>query len=143
MLDTFVVETFDAKDSAALVALWQACDLVKPWNDPIKDINRKLKDCVGGLFVIHDESKLIGSVMVGYDGHRGSVYYLAVHPHYQAQGLGCLLMNHCETFLLALECPKINLFVRDTNVAVLEFYGNRGYALDASKTLGKRLIADD
>ena len=69
MLDTFVIETFDAKDSAALVALWQACDLVKPWNDPLKDINRKLKDRVGGLFVIHDESKLIGSVMVGYDGH--------------------------------------------------------------------------
>lgn len=143
MEKAFSVVPFDISDRDALVALWQSCHLTKPWNDPHKDIDRKIKDPVGGLFVVHDEQALIASVMLGYDGHRGSVYYLAVHPSYQGCGLGRLLMDYCEDFLLTLECPKINLFVRDTNVAVLEFYDNLGYVLDASRVLGKRLIADD
>jgi len=122
MAQTFTVDAFDAKDKGALVLLWQECGLTRPWNDPQKDIERKLKDPVGGLFVVHDKGVLVASVMLGYDGHRGSVYYLAVHPTYQGHGLGRLLMEYCETFLLALECPKINLYVRESNLPVLDFY---------------------
>ena len=143
MQKPFVVERFHVEDRNALVDLWQECGLTKPWNDPTKDIERKLKDPVGGLFVVHNQDALIASVMLGYDGHRGSVYYLAVHPKHQGLGLGRLLMQHCETFLLALECPKINLYVRESNLKVLEFYDHLDYALDPSRVLGKRLIADD
>jgi len=92
--------------------------------------------------VVRDKESVVASVMLGYDGHRGSVYYLAVHPAYQGRGLGRLLMAYCEAFLLALECPKINLYVRDSNLKVLEFYDHLGYAIDPSMVLGKRLIAD-
>jgi len=142
MTPEYAVERFIVAHTDALVALWQECGLTKPWNDPHKDIERKLKDPVGGLFVVCDKASVVASVMLGYDGHRGSVYYLAVHPAYQGQGLGRLLMNYCETFLLALECPKINLYVRDSNLKVMEFYDHLDYAVDPSVVLGKRLIAD-
>ena len=143
MQRTFLIQAFDVKDKNSLVALWKECGLTKSWNDPHKDIERKLNDLVGGLFVVHDKELLIASVMLGYDGHRGSVYYLAVHPLYQNHGLGRLLMDYCEAFLLDLECPKINLYVRESNLSVLDFYQHLDYARDPSMVMGKRLIADD
>ncbi len=142
MTPEYAVERFDVAHTDALVLLWQECGLTKHWNDPHKDIERKLKDPVGGLFVVRDQESLVASVMLGYDGHRGSVYYLAVHPSYQGRGLGRLLMAYCDTFLLALECPKINLYVRDSNLKVLGFYDHLDYVVDPSVVLGRRLIAD-
>jgi len=143
MQQAFLVEPFDVKDKNSLVALWQECGLTKSWNNPHKDIERKLKDPVGGLFVVHDKEALIASVMLGYDGHRGSVYYLAVHPLYQSHGLGRLLMDYCDAFLLQLECPKINLYVRESNLSVLDFYQHLDYSVDPSRVMGKRLIVDN
>ena len=82
-------------------------------------------------------------MMIGYDGHRGSVNYLAVLPSYQNQGVGRKMMTYCEDYLTQLGCPKINICVRDSNIKVLEFYKVLGYKLDPVVILGKRLIADD
>ncbi|MDN3719391.1 GNAT family N-acetyltransferase [Roseibium salinum] len=81
---------------------------------------------------------VVGSVMTGYDGHRGSVYYLSIHPDHQSAGLGQMLMKHCEDFLIELGCPKINLFVRRDNEAVMRFYEQLGYSEEAAVPLGKK-----
>ena len=127
----------------ALVDLWQQCGLTRPWNDPVKDIQRKLTDTMGQLALLVDGDTLVGSVMVGFDGHRGSVFYLAVLPEYQSSGCGKLLMQYCEDYLLQLGCPKLNLCVRDTNVKVLDFYKSLGYEPDPVVLMGKRLIPDN
>ncbi|RUP27079.1 MAG: GNAT family acetyltransferase [Curvibacter sp.] len=126
-----------------------ACGLLRPWNDPHKDIARKLL-VQPELFLVAVASGagaepaecLVGTVMAGYDGHRGWVYYLAVDPSWQGQGVGRRLMQRVEADLLALGCPKINLMVRSENTAVLDFYAHLGFSADASASLGKRLIPD-
>ena len=87
--------------------------------------------------------EVIASAMISHDGHRGSVYYLAVSPAHQGMGHGAVLMQRAEELLRDAGCPKINLLVRHDNVDVIDFYRNRGYSRDAVACLGKRLIADD
>jgi len=129
-------------DESAVVDLWKACGLTRPWNDPHKDIARKLTT-QPELFRVGDvDGRLVATAMIGYDGHRGWVYYLAVHPEFQGRGYGRMLMAHAETLLIERGCPKINLLVRDTNDAVLAFYDRLGYGRDAAVSLGKRLIPD-
>lgn len=142
-IDGFEISTFAEKHRTSVVSLWEKCGLVRPWNDPDKDIDRKLTDKNGSFFILLKGREVVGSVMVSYDGHRGSIYYLAVDPVHQSFGLGKMLMEHCETFLLELGCPKINLFVRRGNEPVLKFYEKLGFAEDAAVPLGKRLIPDD
>ena len=84
----------------------------------------------------------MASVMAGYDGHRGSVCYLAVSPHYQNLGYGQLLMTRIETLLSSMGCPKLNIMVRTTNPRILGFYTHLGYNVDDVVSLGKRLIVD-
>lgn len=141
---------FEEAYRADVIALWHACGLTRPWNDPDKDIDRKLSDKNGGFFVLllrdpdapATEEKLVGSVMAGYDGHRGSIYYLSIAPDLQAEGLGKFMMAHCEEFLTGLGCPKIHLMVRRENEQVIAFYEKLGYSLETSPTFGKRLIPD-
>ena len=133
---------FEETHRKGVISLWERCDMTRPWNDPDKDIDRKLTDRNGGFFVVIEKDAVIGSVMVSYDGHRGSIYYLSVDPGCQGKGLGKLLMKHCEEFLLELGCPKINLFVRQGNEAVMEFYQQLGFSPEAAVPLGKRLIPD-
>ena len=143
------VRVFRPADEAAAVALWHACGLLRPWNDPHKDIARKLAE-QPELFLVavlpgaqpDGADRLIGTVMAGYDGHRGWVYYLAVDPAWQRHSLGRCLMQRVEADLLARGCPKINLMVRAENTAVLDFYARLGFSADASVSLGKRLIPD-
>lgn len=142
MPDLEVIE-FEEKYRKDVIALWDACGLLRPWNDPDKDIDRKLTDKNGAFFLLVKEKAVIGAVMVSYDGHRGSIYYLAIDPKARSKGLGKLMMDHCEAFLLDLGCPKINLFVRRGNEPVMKFYEKLGYAEDAAVPLGKRLIPDD
>lgn len=136
------IRQFAAADTGAVVALWEACGLVRPWNDPHKDIERKLGVQPELFLVVEDESRVIASIMIGYDGHRGWVNYLAVDPRERRKGLGRMLMQRAEAMLLERGCPKINLQVRAGNEAVLEFYRGIGYAEDAAVSMGKRLIAD-
>lgn len=96
------------------------------------------------LFLVGEfEGRIVASAMAGFDGHRGSVYYLAVDPRHQHMGHGRELMARVEAQLLALGCPKLNIAVRTSNESVLAFYRRLGYSVDDVVSLGKRLIADD
>jgi len=132
-----------APDADGLVALWVACDLVRPWNDPHADIERKLADSPELLLVGEVDGLVVGSVMAGYDGHRGWINYLAVHPSAQRRGLGRELMVAAEERLAALGCAKINLQVRDGNDAGQGFYEAIGYTRQPLVDYGKRLISDE
>ena len=134
---------FVADDTGSVVALWQVCGLTRPWNDPYKDIARKMADRNGAFWVVTDLEGIIASVMVGYDGHRGTINYLAVTPEAQAQGVGGELMRRAEAYLIDLGCPKVSFCVRKDNLPVLSFYDRLGYEIDDVHFLGKRLIPDD
>ena len=143
VLGAMLIRAFEQADEEAVVALWQQCDLVRPWNDPHLDIQRKLAIQPELFLVAELDSRIIGSVMCGYEGHRGWVNYLAVSPTQQNMGLGRRLMQSAESTLEALGCPKLNIQVRETNEAVLAFYKKLGYTVDPVVSLGKRLIADE
>ena len=134
---------FNENDTEAVVALWHECGLTRPWNDPRKDIVRKITDRNGAFWVVENAYGIIASVMVGYDGHRGTINYLAVIPAAQDQGIGGELMNRAETYLTGLGCPKVSFCVRKDNLPVLSFYNRLGYEIDDVHFLGKRLIPDD
>lgn len=137
------VRPYRPADEGALVRLWQACGLTRPWNDPRRDIERK-KSVQPQLFLVAVQGDvLVGSVMGGYDGHRGWAYYLAVLPEYRKRGIARHMMRALETALKALGCPKINLMVRSSNAAAHGFYQGLGYDRDAVVTLSKRLIPDE
>jgi ribosomal protein S18 acetylase RimI-like enzyme len=136
------VRPFEMADEQAVVELWAACGLVRPWNDPHLDIGRKLADSPDGLLVAEDDGVVIGTVMAGYDGHRGWVNYLAVDPSRRRGGIGQALMAAAEDLLGALGCPKVNLQVRDGNDDARRFYEAIGYGRDAVVSFGKRLAED-
>jgi len=140
------IRSYAISDEAAVVALWQACGLVRPWNDPHKDIARKLtvqpELFLVGTVLEEGAEQLVATAMVGYDGHRGWVNYLAVTPGRQRLSMGRHLMAEAEALLLARGCPKINLQIRTTNAGVIAFYKKLGYAQDEAVSLGKRLIPD-
>jgi ribosomal protein S18 acetylase RimI-like enzyme len=129
-------------DQADVVALWQACALTRPWNDPLKDIARKQSIQAEWFLVGKLGGAVIASVMFGYDGHRGWMNYLAVAPEHQGQGHAKALIAQGEALLLAAGCPKISLLVRRSNTQVLGFYEALGYGQDDVVSLGKRLIPD-
>jgi len=137
---------FMRDDTEAVVALWQACELVKPWNNPHQDILRKLavdpELFLVGNITIDGTVQLVASAMFGYEGHRGWVNYLAVAPACQRRGFAAQLMRHGEALLLARGCPKINMQVRTSNTGVIAMYEKLGYTQDAAVSLGKRLIPD-
>ena len=133
---------YEARDEAAVIALWQACGLTRPWNDPRKDIARKLAVQPELFLVIEDDGRIVASAMFGYEGHRGWVNYLAVAPSRRGRGLARRLMAEGEACLTALGCPKLSLQVRATNTEALAFYQHLGYGRDEVVCFGKRLIAD-
>lgn len=136
------IRPFERRDTDAVIALWQARGLTRPWNDPLKDIERKLA-VQPELFLVGElDGKVIATAMGGYDGHRGSVYYLASAQQYAGKGYGAALLAELERHLTAMGCPKINLLVRGENDAVLKFYDRLGYERHDSLSLGRRLIPD-
>ncbi len=136
------IRPFEATDTEDVVALWEECGLVRPWNDPRKDIARKLKVQPELFLVASGAGRVVGSVMAGYDGHRGWVYYLAVSPSHRKLSLGRQLMQAVERLLTEMGCPKLNLMVRTSNAEVLEFYRSLDYGQDDVVTLSRRLITD-
>ena len=138
-----IFRDFSSADTAGVVALWQECGLTRPWNDPVKDIRRKQTDKNGAFWVVCRGDEVIASVMIGYDGHRGTINYLAIAPEFQRSGLGAELMRRAEAFLIEIGCPKVSFCVRKDNLSVLAFYDRLGYAADDVHFLGKRLIPDD
>ena len=137
------IRAYQPSDEASVIALWEACGLLRSWNDPLKDIQRKLTVQPELFLVGTIDAKVIASVMAGYDGHRGWVNYLAVDPTLRKAGLGRALMERVERDLTAMGCPKLNLQVRTSNHEVLAFYARIGYARDETVSLGKRLIPDE
>ncbi|WP_440708344.1 GNAT family acetyltransferase [Herbiconiux sp. YIM B11900] len=147
--DALRIRPFVPTDTAWAIDLWQRCGLTRPWNDPGKDIARKLTT-QPDLFVVAERApgtvgggERLGTAMAGYDGHRGWVNYLAVDPDTQGSGIGRALMTHLEQRLLERGCPKVNLQIREGNEPVFAFYRALGYTQDAAVSFGKRLIADD
>ena len=137
------IRGFEADDTEAVVTLWEACDLTRPWNDPRKDIARKLAVQPELFLVGTVDGELVGSVMAGYEGHRGWVNYLAVAPRARRRGHARALMQRAEQLLLERGCPKLGLLVRNSNPDAIAFYRRLGYAQDDSVSLGKRLISDE
>jgi ribosomal protein S18 acetylase RimI-like enzyme len=133
---------FQAGDRDALIALWDACDLLRPWNDPNRDVDRKLGQDPEGLIVLEVDSVLVGAVMVGYDGHRGWINYLAVQADWRRRGYGERLVHSAESYLHALGCPKVNLQIRRSNDGVVAFYEQLGYSVDDAVSMGKRIVED-
>lgn len=136
------IRIFHTDDTADVIALWEACELTRAWNNPSLDIERKLAVGSDLFLVAEDKGKIVGSVMGGYDGHRGWINYLAVDPTIRKQGLGKKLMLDVESRLLSKGCPKINLQVRNGNDDVIAFYEAIGFTDDNCTSFGKRLIPD-
>lgn len=137
-----VIRPYCSDDEEAVIGLWQRCDLVRPQNDPRKDIARKTRVQPEMFLLAVLDGVVVGSVMCGYEGHRGWINYLAVDPQMRFRGIGRQLMVEAERVLRAAGCPKINLQVRSTNRAVLDFYRAIGFAVDDVTSLGKRLEHD-
>jgi ribosomal protein S18 acetylase RimI-like enzyme len=138
-----VIRVFETKDEPHVLALWELCSLTRPWNDPKKDIRRKLAFQPDLFFVLEVDGVVQGTVMAGYEGHRGWMNYLAVHPKIQRCGYGRRLVEHAERALRDLGCPKLNLQVRTSNAAVIEFYRRVGYVEDEVASFGKRFENDE
>jgi len=136
------ITTYKPEYESAVIELWRKCSLVRPQNDPKKDIQRKLKVKPELFLVGVERGKIIATAMGGYEGHRGWVNYLGVDPEYRHKGLGRKMMEAIEEKLLAMGCPKINLQVLVDNTEAMKFYERIGYKKDKVVSLGKRLIPD-
>jgi ribosomal protein S18 acetylase RimI-like enzyme len=142
MSPELAIRAFAPIDEAAVVELWRTCGLVRDWNDPHRDIQRKLTT-QPELFLVGEVSgRIVASVMAGYDGHRGWVNYLAVEPDTRGFGYARTLMTEVERMLTERGCPKLSLQIRSTNERVVAFYQRLGYAVDPVISMGKRLIPD-
>jgi len=136
------IRPFQPADQEAFVDLWSRCGLLRPWNDPRRDIARKLAVQPELFLVLEIDGVLAGTVMAGYEGHRGWINYLAVDPTARRRGLGRALMAEAERLLRACGCPKINLQIRRENREAVAFYERIGFGEDAVISLGKRLQQD-
>jgi ribosomal protein S18 acetylase RimI-like enzyme len=137
------IRPFELADEETVIALWDRCGLLRPWNDPRKDIRRKMQVRPDLFLVGERDGAIVATAMAGYDGHRGWIYYLATDPDRQRQGLGRAIMAEAERLLRAAGCAKINLQVRTSNLGVIEFYRRLGYVMDEVVSLGKRLESDE
>jgi ribosomal protein S18 acetylase RimI-like enzyme len=138
------VRPFEERDTEAVAALWrEVFPDAPPWNQPLRDIERKLA-VQRDLFLVACESdEIVGTAMGGYDGHRGWVYCVAVSPGHRRRGIGAALMRTVEDALVERGCPKLNLQVRSSNRGVVDFYEKLGYEVEERISMGKRLGSDD
>lgn len=142
------IRAFDRGDTEAVVELWTRAGLTRPWNDPHRDIERKLT-VQPELFLVAElptghapGGEVVGTVMAGYDGHRGWLYYLATDAAHRRRGVARALVAEAERLLLEMGCPKVQLMVREGNEEVIAFYDRIGYERFTASNTGKRLVAD-
>jgi ribosomal protein S18 acetylase RimI-like enzyme len=121
------------------VQLWQQAGLVRPWNDPRQDAKRALAGPASTLLAGFEDETLVATAIVGHDGHRGWVYYLAVAPSARGRGRGRSMMEACEEWLRERRVPKLNLMIRGDNAAARGFYTALGYQPDDVIVLSRRL----
>ncbi|HEY5267498.1 MAG TPA: GNAT family acetyltransferase [Acidimicrobiales bacterium] len=132
-----MIEELLASDALAAAALWESVGLTRPWNDPVADFIRAIEGATSTVLGHREDNVLVGTVMVGSDGHRGWVYYLAVSPTHQGSGLGTLLMTSAEAWLRERGTGKIQLMVRHSNEKVLAFYEHLDYENSEVSVLAK------
>jgi ribosomal protein S18 acetylase RimI-like enzyme len=130
-----------AADSEAIIALWQACGLTRPWNDPAADIALALATATSTILVAHDGGTLVGTAMAGFDGHRGWIYYLGTLPDRRSQGIAARLLTASQDWLAALGCPKVELMVREGNDAA-GMYDHLGWERQAVAVYARTLRKD-
>lgn len=138
MLVIEIAEVVD-EDVPAVLTLWERCDLLRPWNDPRADIQRARGADHARLFIGRLEGKIVATVMAGFDGHRGWIYYLAVDPAHRKAGHGAAMMCAAEAWLRTRKAPKVQLMVSAENTAALGFHERGGYEKLPVVTLGKPL----
>ena len=138
----FAIRQFVPNDTNRVIFIWEQCDLVRSWNNPNFDIQRKLNFQKELFFVGLLNDEIIATAMFGYDGHRGWLNYFAVLPNFQKRGFGKKLMTFGEMALVEKGCPKLNLQIRNDNTKAINFYQKVGYKEDAAVSFGKRLIED-
>ena len=126
-------------DGEAVIGLWKACGLTRPWNDPLSDFRLALSTESSTVLAARDGEAMVGTIMVGFDGHRGWVYYLAVDPKARRTGLGRALISAAEAWLVARGCPKVQLMVRQDNAEALGFYEALGLTPQPVMVMGRRL----
>ncbi len=136
------IRPFEQADEAQVISLWQECDLQRSWNNPHLDIARKQVVSDGLFLVAEIDGVVVGTLMAGYEGHRGSINYVGVLPGNRKMGIGRALMSEAERLLVERGCPKINLQVRTDNLEAVEFYRRLGYETFDIVNMGKRLITD-
>jgi hypothetical protein len=127
MTDALSIAPIEDNDVAAVIALWQRCDLTRPWNDPAADIALARRGSNSTILIGRDGERIIATAMVGHEGHRGWVYYLAVDPDHHGKGHGRTMMGAAEDWLRNAGIAKLQLLVRSENTKVQAFYESIGY----------------
>lgn len=125
-------------DADAVIAIWQACDLTRPWNDPRADFTRALEHSASTIFIAECGADIAGTAMTGYDGHRGWIYYLGVAPDHRGQGIARQLLDHACDWLKHRGCPKVELMLREGNPAV-GLYERLGWELQPVRVFARWL----
>ncbi|MCK4490329.1 MAG: GNAT family acetyltransferase [Anaerolineales bacterium] len=134
------IRPYRMDDELEVIQLWKKVFPETPLhNDPLRDIQSKLKIQPGLFLVALDDHFLVGTAMAGYDGHRGWIYYLAVDPAYRRNGIGTALMKKAEGLLAQMSCPKLNLQIRADNSDLQAFYEKLGYSVEERISMGKKL----
>ncbi len=133
------IRAYRDSDFAEVVALWRACELTRPYNDPATDIEFCRGSGHGEILVGEADGRIVASAMVGHDGHRGWIYYLAVDPARRKSGLGRRITEEAEAWLRARGVPKVQLLIRATNLGVRQFYQRLGYE-DAPSVVMQRWL---
>jgi ribosomal protein S18 acetylase RimI-like enzyme len=136
---SFEIVKYNQDYQKALVELWKKCNLIVSQNDPVEDIQKKLEFQPDMFLIALLDGKLIGSVMVGYEGHRGWLNYLAVLPDCQNRGYGRKLVEKAIVELEKLGCLKLNVQIRERNISAVRFYERLGFRDDRVVSFGLRL----
>ncbi|MEM1197915.1 MAG: GNAT family acetyltransferase [Pseudomonadota bacterium] len=131
---------FVDEDEEAVVALWAKCGLTRAWNDPAKDIAFARDKAASGILVGELNGEIVASVMVGHDGHRGTLYYVSVDPAQQGKGFGRQVVRHAENWLGAQGVWKVNLLLRAENEKVRAFYESLGYEVEPRLSMARKLV---
>ncbi len=142
MTTGFSIRPYCEGDFQAVCDLWQACNLTRPWNDPAQDIDFCVQSPASAMFVGIADKDPVATVMTGYDGHRGAIYYLAVHPDQQGMDLGRKMIRYAEDWQKERGVWKVNLMIRDDNNQARDFYRAIGYKSDPVAVMSRRLDQD-
>jgi ribosomal protein S18 acetylase RimI-like enzyme len=127
MIAGLAITAIEDADVTAVVTLWERCGLTRPWNDPVADIALARKRPNSTILLGREDERIVASAMVGHEGHRGWVYYVAVDPDRRGQGLGRAIMNAAEDWLRQAGIAKLQLLVRQDNAKASAFYETIGY----------------